>query len=82
MAATHREVIIDPEALEIMQAARPSDAEREALREVLAELSTDLARAYRIPFLQPPTYRLDVGRFRIHFRYDEKQVQVGFIGVY
>ena len=82
MAATRREVIIDPEALEMMQASRPSDAEREALLQVLHELATDVSRAYRILFLQPPTYRIDVGRFRIHFRVTEQQVQVGFIGIY
>ena len=82
MAATRREVIIDPGALEMMQALRPSDAEREALLQVLHELATDVSRAYRILFLQPPTYRIDVGRFRIHFRFDEKQVQVEFIGIY
>lgn len=82
MAATRKEIIIDPNALKMMAAARPSEAEREALRQVLAELSTDLSRAYRIFFVDPPTYRIDVGRFRIHFRYDEKTVQIGFIGVY
>ena len=82
MAATRRQVIIDPGALEMMQASRPSDAEREALLQVLHELATDVSRAYRILFLQPPTYRIDVGRFRIHFRLDENHVRVGFIGVY
>jgi mRNA-degrading endonuclease RelE of RelBE toxin-antitoxin system len=82
MPATRREVVIDPEALEIMQAARPSDAEREALVQVLHELATDVSRAYRILFVYPPSYRIDVGRFRIHFRFDDKQVRVGFIGVY
>ena len=66
----------------MMQASRPSDAEREALLQVLHELATDVSRAYRILFLQPPTYRIDVGRFRIHFRVTEQQVQVGFIGIY
>ncbi len=82
MPATRREIIIDPKALEMMAAARPSEAEREALRQVLAELGTDLSRAYRIPFENPLSYRIDVGRFRIHFRFDDKQVRVGFIGVY
>ncbi len=82
MAATRREIIIAPKALEMMEAARPSDAEREALLQVLRELATDVSRGYRILFVHPPTYRLDVGRFRIHFRFDEKQVQVEFIGVY
>jgi len=65
-----------------MEAARPSEAEREALRQVLAELSSDLSRACRIPFENPPGYRIDVGRFRIHFRLHEQQVRVGFIGIY
>ena len=82
MAATRREIIIAPKALEMMEAARPSDAEREALLQVLRELATDVSRAYRILFVYPPTYRIDVGRFRIHFRFDDKQVQVEFIGVY
>jgi mRNA-degrading endonuclease RelE of RelBE toxin-antitoxin system len=82
MAATRREIIIAPRAFATMEAARPSEAEREALREVLAELSTDLARAYRIPFENPPSYRIDVGRFRIHFRLDDTHLRVGFIGVY
>lgn len=82
MAATRRELVIDPEALEMMQAARPSEAEREALLQVLRELATDVSRAYRILFVYPPTYRIDVGRFRIHFRLDDTHVRVGFIGVY
>jgi len=77
-----REVILAPKALEMMEAAHPSDAERDALRHVLTELGTDLSRSFRIAFLNPPAYRIDVGRFRIHFRYDDRQVLVGFIGVY
>jgi hypothetical protein len=71
-----------PKALEIMESAHPTDAEREAVRNVLAELSTDISRAYRIAFINPPLYRIDVGRFRIHFRLNDRQVEVGFIGVY
>jgi mRNA-degrading endonuclease RelE of RelBE toxin-antitoxin system len=82
MAATRREIIIAPRALATMEAARPSEAEREALLGVLRELATDTSRAYRILFLTPPTYRIDVGRFRIHFRLDDTHVRVGFIGVY
>jgi hypothetical protein len=80
--ATRREVIIAPNAMEMMEAARPSDAEREALLQILIELSTDPPRAYRILFVNPPMYRIDAGRFRIHFRLTEKQVQVEFIGIY
>jgi mRNA-degrading endonuclease RelE of RelBE toxin-antitoxin system len=82
MAATRREIIIAPKALEMMERSHPSGAEREALLQVLRELATDVSRGYRILFVQPPTYRLDVGRFRIHFRLDDTHVRVGFIGVY
>jgi len=82
MAATRREIVIAPKALEMMERAHPSGAEREALLQVLRELATDVSRGYRILFIQPPTYRLDVGRFRIHFRFDDKHLQIEFIGVY
>ena len=49
---------------------------------VLAELSTDISRGYRIAFVNPPTYRIDMGRFRIHFRFDDRKLEVAFIGVY
>ena len=82
MAVTRKEIIIAPRALATMEAAHPSGAEREAVLQVLRELATDVSRAYRILFIQPPTYRMDVGRFRIHFRVTEQQVQVEFIGIY
>jgi mRNA-degrading endonuclease RelE of RelBE toxin-antitoxin system len=82
METTRREIIIAPKAFAKMEAARPSEAERQALVQVLRELGTDLSRAYKIAFVNPPMYRIDVGRFRIHFRCDDKQVRVGFIGVY
>ncbi|MGO9517992.1 MAG: hypothetical protein ACLPND_13180 [Candidatus Korobacteraceae bacterium] len=82
MAATRKEIIIAPKALEMMEAAHPTGAEREALLQVVRELATDVSRAYRILFVYPPTYRIDVGRFRIHFRLDDTHVRVGFIGVY
>ena len=82
MAATRREIIIAPRALEVMQATHPSEAEREAILQVLRELATDVSRAYRILFVYPPTYRIDVGRFRIHFRFDDKRMRTEFIGVY
>jgi mRNA-degrading endonuclease RelE of RelBE toxin-antitoxin system len=80
--ATRREIILAPKALEQMEAAHPSDVEREALRQILSELSTDPSRAYRVLFVNPPMYRIDAGRFRIHFRLTEQQVQVEFIGIY
>jgi hypothetical protein len=82
MARARREVLIAPKALEGMEAAKPTEAERDAIRAVLAELGTDTSRSYKIAFVTPPTYRIDVGRFRIHFRCDDHSVEVGFIGVY
>jgi hypothetical protein len=78
----HREVILAPKALEMMEAAHPSAEEREAIRNVLTDLGASLAHSFQIAFMNPPTYRIDAGRFRIHFRYNQREVQVGFIGVY
>jgi len=80
--AKRREVILAPKAMETMHAAHPSDEELVAIRNVLSDLAKSLVHSFRISFMQPPTYRIDVGRFRIHFRYDENTVQIGFIGVY
>ena len=82
MTKARREVLIAPKALEEMGTAHPTNAEREAIRTVLGELSTDVSRSYRIAFVNPPIYRIDVGRFRIHFRFDGRKVEVAFIGVY
>jgi hypothetical protein len=37
---------------------------------------------YEIPFQHPTMYRIDAGRFHIHYRFDDQYLKIGFIGVY
>lgn len=91
-----REVILAPRALRTMEEFSPTEEEREAIRQVLTALGGRGARrsllpgqpqsgpglGYRIAFLEPPTYRVDAGRFSIQYRFDDEHIYVGFIGVY
>jgi mRNA-degrading endonuclease RelE of RelBE toxin-antitoxin system len=82
MSRPRREVTIAPAAFEQMLRAKPTDDERDAIRNVLHDLGGDPLLGYKVPFLHPPLYRIDTGRFRIHYRFDEHEVRVEFVGVY
>lgn len=82
MSRVRREIVIDPVALQQMIGAKPTDDERHAIRNILTDLAADPHLGYEIPFLKPQAYRIDAGRFRIHYRFDQREVKVGFIGVY
>lgn len=90
-----REIRIAPSALSQMEKFAPTDSERAAIFAVLLALKeqkkispvaraakTDLVMGYKIAFQYPDTYRVDVGRFRIHYRLEDDTIQVGYIGVY
>jgi len=91
-----REVTIAPRALTIMESFSPTEKEKAVIRNVIEELGREDIppkpsptgqrsgpwRGYRIAFLEPPTYRIDVGRFNIQYRFDDYHVYVGYIGVY
>lgn len=90
-----REIRIAPSALNEMEKFAPTDNERSAIFAVLLALKeqkkipplgraakTDLVTGYKIAFQHPDTYRIDVGRFRIHYRIEDDTIQVGYIGVY
>ncbi len=92
-----RELILAPTALNEMERCLPTEAEREALIRTLTALTVrhkvseqaapvtataGVYMGYPIFSMIPVTYRLDAGRFRIHYRFDDHSVQVGFIGVY
>jgi mRNA-degrading endonuclease RelE of RelBE toxin-antitoxin system len=59
----------------------PTPQERAAIKAVLMELKT-INSGYKILGDTPETYRLDAGRFRIHYRLADGDIQVDFIGVY
>jgi len=82
MSRVLREIVIDPVAFQRMIGAKPTDEERNAIRNILTDLTDDPQLGYEIPFLKPRTYRVDAGRFRIHYSFDDHALHVGFIGVY
>jgi len=65
-----------------MSKARVSPEERLAISNLLKDLCGNPKLGYEIRFLSPNTYRVDAGRFRIHYRFDDEYVKVGYIGVY
>lgn len=83
-----REIVIAPEALRIMRSFNPSEEEKQAILNRLTTLANPASQppstpsGYKIAFFEPPTCRIDVGRFRIHYRIDDTKIDVGYIGVY
>lgn len=82
MKSPRRELIVARSAVERMTLDRATDDERLAILNVLRDLCTDPLLGYEIRFVYPTTYRIDAGRFHIHYRFDSHLLKVGFIGVY
>jgi hypothetical protein len=90
-----REVRIAPSAMQSLLSCHPSPEENSAIKNVLSALagkasyyvpSRPGARqgpllGYKIAFLVPPTYLIEAGRFKIRYRFDDKNIDVGYIGV-
>jgi hypothetical protein len=83
MSARLREVEIAPEAIDRMVLDNSTEDEDAAIFDMIKELAAGRVTGYRIPFYTPETYRIDVGRFRIHYMFkDEKTIWIVFIGAY
>jgi mRNA-degrading endonuclease RelE of RelBE toxin-antitoxin system len=75
------EIALNAGVVDRMLQDSPTPHERAAIKAVLLELKT-INSGYKILFYEPETYRLDVGRFRIHYRLGDGEILVDFIGVY
>jgi hypothetical protein len=77
-----------------MESCHPSPEEKSAIMNVLSALagkvgyyipSPDARQGpllgYKIAFFVPPTYLIEAGRFKIRYRFDDKNIDVGYIGV-
>ncbi len=82
MSPIKRELIVAPSAVEGMSKARVTPEERLAISNLLNDLCANPQLGYEIRFMHPTMYRADAGRFRIHYRFNDQSVMVGFIGVY
>jgi hypothetical protein len=81
--------------MQTLASCRPSPEENEAIKNVLSALAGKASYyvparpdaqqgpmlGYRIAFLEPPTYLIEAGRFKIRYRFDDKNIDVGYIGV-
>jgi hypothetical protein len=90
-----REVRIAPSALQILASCHPSAEENAAIKNVLSALAGKATYyvpsnpnaqqgpllGYKIAFLTPATYLIEAGRFKIRYRFDDKNIDVGYIGV-
>ena len=78
-----------------MESFKPKLYERAALRSAIAALgrggsavvapkipSSGPLMGYRVKFMEPPTFRIDVGRFGVLYRFDASTIRVGSIAVY
>lgn len=82
MSPKRREVVIAPSAVVHMLSFKPTPEELQALKTMCADLGADPGLGFKIAFLDPPLYRADVGRFRIHYSITTAQIAVSFIGMY
>jgi hypothetical protein len=82
MSPTQRELTVAPSAVEAMSKAQVTPEERLAISNLLNDLCGNPMLGYEIRFLHPTTYRIDAGRFHIHYRFDDQYLKIGFIGVY
>lgn len=73
---------MDPQAAENLANQGPNDDEMEALWNRLHDLTVNPNLGYPVAFTNPRFYRLDVGRFIVHYRFDENTLDVAYIGVY
>ena len=90
-----REIVIAPSALRMMERFAPSEKERLAVRSAITLLGLEdtassgqylppsgVSMGYRVMFMEPPTFRIDAGRFGVLYEFDKKTVWVGSIAVY
>jgi hypothetical protein len=85
-----REIIIAPNALRMMERFAPNEKERLAIRSAITLLGLENANlppsgvgmGYRVMFMEPPAFRIDVGRFGVLYEFDKRTVWVGSIAAY
>lgn len=82
MGTRRRELKVAPKAVENLAKFHPSDDELRALFNCLQDLAGNPRLGYRVAFSNLELYRVDSGRFRVHYRFDETKVEVGYIGAY
>ena len=82
MRKKRRKLKIAPRAVESLKEAHPSDEELVAVENVLRDLTANPMLGYPVAFTNPRFYRIDVGRLRVHYVFDDRKVEVSYMGAY
>lgn len=86
MGTKGREVIFEPNAPELLNKLRPSEAEFLRLIAKLGELKRNPRQGALVkgnpPYIEKDFYVLEIGRFVVHYTFDETRVKIGWIGIY
>ena len=87
MGAKGRELIFEPEAVEQLHQLNASDEELVRLIATLQELKRSPTQGVLVMgnphlYIKESFYILDIGKFVVHYTFDETRVQIGWIGIY
>jgi hypothetical protein len=75
------EVRAAPSAIEAFALLMPDSEEVRAVTDALGDLAQDPELGYRVAFTNPVLFRYDVGRFAIHYRFDEDYLDFADVAV-
>ena len=87
MGTKARELIFEPDAAMLLDELRPSEEELPRLIAKLQELKRNPAQGVRVEknpyfYIEKDFYVLEIGRFVVHYTFDETRVKIGWIGIY
>ena len=87
MGTKGREVICDPDAVERLHKLCQSEEEQFGVIAKLQELKRNpsqgaLVKGNPHSYIEKDFYVLEIGRFVVHYTFDETRVKIGWIGIY
>lgn len=87
MKTKGRELIIAPYAIELLHELRPSEEELPRLVAKLKELKRNPGQGVLVKrnpyfYIEKDFYVLEIGRFVVHYTFDETAVTINWIGIY
>ena len=86
MGTKGRELIFAPYAVELLHELHPNEDELDSLIAKLTELKTKPAQGALVrrnpPYIPKDFYVLEIGRFVVHYTWDETRVEIDRIGIY
>ena len=87
MGTKGREFIVDPEAVERLHELCSSEEEQSGVIAKLQELRRNPCQGALVKgnphfYIEKDFYVLEIGRFVVHYTFDETRIEIGWIGIY